>query len=49
MGEPGYVATWSGFVCVAFTIDLYSRAIVGWSFAATKDVAFVEACLSMAL
>jgi transposase InsO family protein len=34
---------------VAFAIDLYSRAIVGWSAASTKDVAFVEACLSMAL
>ena len=44
-----YVATWSGFAYVAFAIDLYSRAIVGWSAAATKDVAFVEACLSMAL
>ncbi|WP_375504172.1 DDE-type integrase/transposase/recombinase [uncultured Jatrophihabitans sp.] len=44
-----YVATWSGFAYVAFAIDLYSRAIVGWSTAATKDVAFVESCLSMAL
>ena len=44
-----YVATWSGFAYVAFAIDLFSRAIVGWSAAATKDVAFVEACLSMAL
>lgn len=44
-----YVATWSGFAYVAFAIDLYSRAIVGWSAATAKDVAFVEACLSMAL
>ena len=44
-----YVPTWSGFSYVAFAIDLYSRAIVGWSVATTKDVAFVEACLSMAL
>jgi transposase InsO family protein len=44
-----HVATWSGFTYVAFAIDLYSRAIVGWSAATTKDVAFVEACLSMAL
>lgn len=44
-----YVATWSGFAYVAFAIDLYSRAIVGWSAASTKDVTFVEACLSMAL
>ncbi|WP_408610968.1 DDE-type integrase/transposase/recombinase [Brevibacterium yomogidense] len=26
-----YVSTWSRFVCVAFVMDLYSRAIVGWS------------------
>jgi len=44
-----YVATWSGFAYVAFAIDLYSRAIVGWSASTTKDVAFVEQCLSMAL
>jgi hypothetical protein len=44
-----YVSTWAGFTYVAFAIDLYSRAIVGWSASATKDVAFVEQCLSMAL
>jgi transposase InsO family protein len=25
-----YVATWAGFVCVAFVIDVFSRHIVGW-------------------
>jgi len=25
-----YVATWAGFVCVAFVIDAYARRIVGW-------------------
>jgi putative transposase len=25
-----YVATWSGFVYVAFVMDVYSRRIVGW-------------------
>src|SRR5205823_12337129 len=25
-----YVSTWSGFVYVAFVIDVYSRLIVGW-------------------
>jgi len=44
-----YVPTWSGFAYVAFAIDLYPRAIVGCSAATTKDVAFVESCLSMAL
>lgn len=44
-----YCATWSGFVYVAFAIDLYSRAIVGWEVSTVKDTAFVEACLRMAL
>jgi len=44
-----YVPTWSGFVYVAFAIDLYSRAIVGWSASTCKDVTFVEQCLHMAL
>ena len=44
-----YVPTWAGFVYVAFAIDLFSRAIVGWTAATIKDVAFVEACLRMAL
>ena len=44
-----YVASWAGFVYVAFAVDLYSRAIVGWSASTVKDVAFVEECLRMAL
>jgi transposase InsO family protein len=40
--------TWAGSVYVAFAVDLYSRAIVGWSAATVKDVGFVEACLRMA-
>jgi len=44
-----YVATWAGFVYVAFAIDLFSRAVVGWSASTVKDVGFVEACLAMAL
>lgn len=44
-----YVPTWSGFVYVAFAIDLYSRAIVGWDVSSVKDTAFVERCLRMAL
>ena len=41
--------TWSGFVYVAFAIDLYPRAIVGWSASTCKDVSFVEQALFMAL
>lgn len=44
-----YIRTWCGFVYVAFAIDLYSRAVVGWSASTTKDVGFVEQCLAMAL
>lgn len=44
-----YVATWSGFVYVAFAIDLFSRTIVGWSISTVKDTTFVEVCLQMAL
>jgi transposase InsO family protein len=44
-----YVPTCSGFVYVAFAIDLYSRAIVGWSASTCKDVSFVEQALFMAL
>src|SRR5690625_7426296 len=25
-----YVATWSGFIYVAFVVDVFSRRIVGW-------------------
>jgi transposase InsO family protein len=31
-----YVSTWSGIVYVAFVVDVFSRAIVGWSAAANK-------------
>lgn len=30
-----YVATWTGFVYVAFVIDVFSRAIVGWRVSST--------------
>ena len=42
MTDFTYVAAWSGFVYVAFAIDLYSRAIVGWQVSTVKDTAFVE-------
>jgi putative transposase len=44
-----YVASWAGFGYVAFAVDLFSPAIVGWSAATVKDVMFVAACLRMAL
>ena len=44
-----YVATWTGTVYVAFVVDIYSRAIVGWSAATNKRTRFVLDALQMAL
>lgn len=44
-----YVATWSGIVYVAFVVDIYSRAIVGWSAASHKRAKLVLDALQMAL
>ena len=41
--------TWAGFVYVAFVIDCYSRAIVGWHAATTKTTPLVTTALRMAL
>ena len=34
-----YVATWSGFVYVAFVVDVFSRMIVGWRVSTSKEAA----------
>ncbi|WP_165774263.1 DDE-type integrase/transposase/recombinase [Mycolicibacterium sphagni] len=44
-----YVPTWSGFVYVALVIDCFSRAIMGWQVAKTKDTAMVTTALKVAL
>ncbi|MEU5505872.1 IS3 family transposase, partial [Streptomyces albidoflavus] len=44
-----YVATWSGIVYVAFVVDVFSRAIVGWSAATSKRAKLVLDALDMAL
>jgi putative transposase len=44
-----YVASWSGIVYVAFVVDIYSRAIVGWSAATHKRAKLVLDALQMAL
>jgi putative transposase len=44
-----YVAAWSGTVYVAFVVDIYSRAIVGWSAATHKRAKLVLDALQMAL
>ena len=43
-----YVATYVGFVYVAFVIDVYSRRIVGWSLAAHLRTELALAALDMA-
>lgn len=44
-----YAATWSGIVYVAFVVDVFSRAIVGWSAAASKRAKLDLYALDMAL
>ncbi|MET8779447.1 DDE-type integrase/transposase/recombinase [Nocardia sp. NPDC004654] len=44
-----YVSTWTGWAYVAFVFDAYSRAIVGWSTAATKTTSLVSKALNMAV
>jgi putative transposase len=44
-----HVAAWSGVVYVAFVVDVYSRAIVGWSAATTKRTPLVLNALDMGL
>ena len=42
-----YVRTWAGFVYVAFVVDVYAQAIVGWHAMTTKRVDLVLTCLRM--
>ena len=44
-----YVATWAGFVYVAFVIDAYARQIVGWRVSRTAHAGFVLDALEQAL
>ena len=44
-----YVATWAGFVYVAFVIDTYARRIVGWRVSPTAHTNFVLDALDQAL
>nr|CAA9214885.1 Mobile element protein [uncultured Armatimonadetes bacterium] len=44
-----YVATWAGFVYVAFVIDAYARRIVGWRVSRTAHSSFVLDALEQAL
>jgi transposase InsO family protein len=44
-----YVATWSGFVYVAFVVDAYARRIVGWRVSRTAHAGFVLDALEQAI
>lgn len=44
-----YVATWSGFVYVAFVIDVFSRQIVGWRAMRTMQTDLILDALEQAL
>ena len=44
-----YVATWQGFVYVAFVIDAYARRIVGWRVSRTAHTSFVLDALEQAV
>ena len=44
-----YVATWAGFVYVAFVIDAYARRIVGWRVSRAAHAGFVLDALEQAL
>jgi transposase InsO family protein len=44
-----YVATWKGFVYVAFVIDAYARRIVGWRVSRAAHAGFVLDALEQAL
>ncbi len=44
-----YVATWAGHVYVAFVIDVFARAIVGWRVSRSMEAQFVLDALEQAL
>ena len=43
------MATWQGFVCAAFLIDVFARRIVGWRVSRTAHAGFVLDALEQAL
>ena len=44
-----YVATWQGFVYVAFVIDAFARRIMGWRVSRTANAGFVLDALEQAV
>ena len=44
-----HVATWTGFVYVAFVIDVFARRVVGWRVSASMRTDFVLDALEQAI
>jgi transposase InsO family protein len=44
-----YVSTWAGTVYTAFTIDVFSRKIVGWTTSMSKETGLVLDTIEMGL
>jgi transposase InsO family protein len=49
LADYTYVATWQGFIYVAFVIDAFARRIVGWRVSKTAHAGFVLDALEQAL
>ncbi len=49
VADMTYVRTWSGWACVAFVLDVYSRMIVGWQVADHMRTELPLDALEMAL
>ncbi len=49
MADFTYVATWAGFVYVAFVIDVFARRIVGWRVSRSAHAGFALDALEQAL
>ena len=49
MSDFTYVATWAGFVYVAFVIDVFARRIIGWRVSSSLRTDFVLNALEQAI
>jgi transposase InsO family protein len=49
VADFSYVATWAGFVHVAFVIDAFARRLVGWRVSRSAETGFVLDALEPAL
>jgi putative transposase len=49
VGDFAYVATWQGFVYVAFVIDVFARRVFDWRSSRTASAGFVLDALDRAI